>query len=135
MAEVICDTSFVMHVATARIRNEGSVDTEIGELRYTVPPAVMAELGRLRREGEPARAAAAAAALAYIERRAVVAEPGGAAAAAAAEPCTADERIVGYVRAGAASIVATMDAGLKREVKRAGGAVLSVSGDRIVLEP
>jgi len=126
-----------MHVATARIRNEGSVDTEIGELRYTVPPAVMAELGRLRREGEPARAAAAAAALAYIERRAVVAEPGGAAAAAdgAAEPCTADERIVGYVRAGAASIVATMDAGLKREVKRAGGAVLSVSGDRIVLEP
>lgn len=129
-----------MHVATARIRNEGSVDTEIGELRYTVPPAVMAELGRLRREGEPARAAAAAAALAYVERRAVVAEPGGAAAAAAAdgtaaEPGAADERIVGYVRAGAASIVATMDAGLKREVKRAGGAVLSVSGDRIVLEP
>ena len=125
-----------MHVATARIRNEGSVDTEIGELRYTVPPAVMAELGRLRREGEPARAAAAAAALAYVERRAVVAEPGGAAAAgAAAEFGTADERIVGYVRAGAASIVATMDAGLKREVKRAGGAVLSVSGDKIVLEP
>ena len=126
-----------MHVATARIRNEGSVDTEIGELRYTVPPAVMAELGRLRREGEPARAAAAAAALAYVERRAVVAEPGGGAAAAgtAAEFGTADERIVEYVRAGAASIVATMDAGLKREVKRAGGAVLSVSGDRIVLEP
>lgn len=124
-----------MHVATARIRNEGSVDTEIGELRYTVPPAVMAELGRLRREGEPARAAAAAAALAYVERRAVVAEPGGAAAGTAAELGTADERIVGYVRAGAASIVATMDAGLKREVKRAGGAVLSVSGDRIVLEP
>ena len=124
-----------MHVATARIRNEGSVDTEIGELRYTVPPAVMAELGRLRREGEPARAAAAAAALAYVERRAVVAEPGGAAAGTAAKFGTADERIVGYVRAGAASIVATMDAGLKREVKRAGGAVLSVSGDRIVLEP
>lgn len=124
-----------MHVATARIRNEGSVDTEIGELRYTVPPAVMAELGRLRREGEPARAAAAAAALAYVERRAAVAEPGGAAAGTAAESGTADERIVGYVRAGAASIVATMDAGLKREVKRAGGAVLSVSGDRIVLEP
>ena len=134
MADVLCDTSFVMHVATARIRNEGSLDTEIGELRYVVPPAVMAELGRLRREGEPARAAAAAAALEFIGKRAVVADPApGDPAATAAE--TADEAIVWYVRSGAASIVATMDAGLKRAVKGAGGSVLSVSGDRIVLEP
>lgn len=125
-----------MHVATARIRNEATLDTEIGELRYVVPPAAMAELGRLRREGEPARAAAAAAALEYIEKRAAVAEPsGGAVAAAAGGAATADEAIVAYVRAGAATIVATMDAGLKRAVKRAGGSVLSVSGDRIVLEP
>lgn len=125
-----------MHVATARIRNEATVDTEIGELRYVVPPAAMAELGRLRREGEPARAAAAAAALDYIGRRAAVAEPrGGAASAAARGSATADEAIVAYVRAGAATIVATMDAELKRAVKRAGGSVLSVSGDRIVLEP
>lgn len=138
MADVLCDTSFVMHVATARIRNEGSLDTEIGELRYVVPPAVMAELGRLRREGEPARAAAAAAALGFVERRAVVADPASgdaAAAAAAASAETADEAIVGYVRDGAASIVATMDAGLKRAVKGAGGSVLSVAADRIVLEP
>lgn len=136
MADVLCDTSFVMHVATARIRNEGSLDTEIGELRYVVPPAVMAELGRLRREGEPARAAAAAAALGFVERRAVVADPAsGDAAAAAASAETADEAIVGYVRDGAASIVATMDAGLKRAVKGAGGSVLSVAADRIVLEP
>lgn len=123
-----------MHVATARIRNEATVDTEIGELRYVVPPAAMAELGRLRREGEPARAAAAAAALDYIGRRAAVAEPRGGAAAAGGA-ATADEAIVAYVRAGAATIVATMDAELKRAVKRAGGSVLSVSGDRIVLEP
>lgn len=137
MAEVLCDTSFVMHVATAHIRNESTVDTEIGELRYVVPPAAMAELGRLRREGEPARAAAAAAALDYIGRRAVVAEPGGADAArgAAEGAATADEAIVAYVRAGAASIVATMDVELKRAVKRAGGSILSVAGDRIVLEP
>lgn len=134
MADVLCDTSFVMHVATARIRNEGSLDTEIGEMRYVVPPAVMAELGRLRREGEPARAAAAAAALEFIGKRAVVADPApGDPAAAAAE--TADEAIVRYVRVGAASIVATMDMELKRAVKGAGGSVLSVSGDRIVLEP
>ncbi len=138
MADVLCDTSFVMHVATARIRNEGSLDTEIGELRYVVPPAVMAELGRLRREGEPARAAAAAAALGFVERRAVVADPASgdaAAATSAASAETADEAIVGYVRDGAASIVATMDAGLKRAVKGAGGSVLSVAADRIVLEP
>ena len=136
MADVLCDTSFVMHVATARIRNEGSLDTEIGELRYVVPPAVMAELGRLRREGEPARAAAAAAALGFVERRAVVSDPAsGDAAAAAASAETADEAIVGYVRDGAASIVATMDAGLKRAVKGAGGSVLSVAANRIVLEP
>lgn len=138
MAEVLCDTSFAMHVATARIRNEGSLDTEIGELRYVVPPIVVAELGRLRREGEPARAAAAAAALEFVEKRAFVGEPAGAgpaAAAAAAAAGTADEALVGYVGAGAASIVATMDRDLKRAVKRAGGSVLSVAGDRIVLEP
>lgn len=137
-----------MHVAAARIRNEGSVDTEIGELLYVVPPPVMAELGRLRREGDPARAAAAAAALEFIERRARAGEPGagsgGAADAASASAAArsavaagesaADAAIVEYVRAGAASIVATMDRGLKRAVRQAGGSILSVSGDRIVLE-
>lgn len=135
-----------MHAATARILNEGSVDTEIGELLYVVPPPVMAELGRLRREGDPARAAAAAAALEFVGRRARAGEPGagpewapaaaGAAAraAAAAGESAADAAIVEYVRAGAASIVATMDRRLKRAVRKAGGSVLSVSGDRIVLE-
>lgn len=150
MAEVVCDTSFVMHAATARIRNEGRLDVEIGELLYVVPPPVVAELGRLRREGDPARAAAAAAALEFVERRATVGEPGGGSAAAAAAAAAAaraaataraagdsaaDAAIVEYARAAAAPIVATMDRRLKRAVKRAGGSVLSVSGDRIVLEP
>ena len=133
-----------MHVATARIHNEGSVDTEIGRLLYVVPPPVMAELGRLRREGGPARAVAAAAALEFVERRARAGEPGAgsggasasaaAAAARAAGESAADAALVEYVRAGAASIVATMDRGLKRAVRQAGGSVLSVSGDKIVLE-
>lgn len=38
-----------------------------------------------------------------------------------------------HVRSG--GIVATIDAGLKRMVREAGGSVLSLANDRVVLEP
>ena len=44
MVEVICDTNFLIHLATKRIKNIDSIDTEIGSISYVVPEVVKNEL-------------------------------------------------------------------------------------------
>ena len=120
----MCDTSFLFHVASARIKNAGSLDAEIGSISFLVPGAVMRELEGLARD--PRKAAAAEAAARYAGRLGRIGLPQGG---------DADDSIVRHVAgSGGAPLVATMDAALKRRVKEAGGSVVSVAGDRIVLE-
>ena len=45
-----------------------------------------------------------------------------------------DDALVSYVKENG-GIVATIDADLKARIKKSGGSVLSVSSDKIVLEP
>ncbi len=45
--EVICDTDFLIHLATRRIKNIDSVNSEIGEFKYLIPLVVLDELQRL----------------------------------------------------------------------------------------
>ena len=47
MVEVICDTSFLIHLATYKIKNLDSVNTEIGQIQFVVPSAVLNELKKL----------------------------------------------------------------------------------------
>ena len=49
MARVVCDTSFLMAVASRRIKNIRSLGTEIGELEFVVPDMVVRELEGLAR--------------------------------------------------------------------------------------
>lgn len=121
MARVVCDTSFLMHVASRRIKNAGSLETEIGRLDYAVPASVLGELAGL--SADPRKGAGARAAARYAAGLEVVAGGGG----------RADDDIVGHVRRHG-GIVATMDRELKGRVRRAGGSVLSVASDRVVLE-
>ena len=44
MARVVCDTSFLMALASRNIKNISSVETEIGELEFVVPDMVISEL-------------------------------------------------------------------------------------------
>ena len=41
MARVVCDTSFLMALASRNIKNISSVETEIGELEFVVPGMVI----------------------------------------------------------------------------------------------
>ena len=43
MVEVICDTSFLIHLSTRKIKNIDSVNTEIGQIQFVVPSAVLNE--------------------------------------------------------------------------------------------
>lgn len=117
---MICDTSFLVHVHSVRVRNMGTLETEIGEISLVVPDAVVAELERLA----PSSPGAARALEAARAGRTISIGHGAA---------HADAAIVSHVRRNG-GIVATMDRALKRAVRGAGGSVMSVSRDRIVIE-
>lgn len=119
LTDVICDTSFLIHLAEVRIHNLDSIDTEIGDVSFVVPDVVMGELRRLS-ESESGATRALDAALRYGSVK-------------LGDDMYADAAIVRHVRKNG-GLVATLDRRLKRAVKDAGGSVISVSNDRIVLE-
>lgn len=47
LVEVICDSSFLIILASRRIKNISSVETEIGSIEYVVPELVEQELRRM----------------------------------------------------------------------------------------
>lgn len=49
MVEVICDTSFLMLLASKNIKNISNLETEIGTIEFTVPDMVIKELERISR--------------------------------------------------------------------------------------
>ena len=48
MVEVICDTSFLINLATRRIKNIDNIDVEIGTISFVVPEVVKTELLKLQ---------------------------------------------------------------------------------------
>ncbi len=50
MVEVVCDTSFLMMLASRNIKNISNLDTEIGTIEFTVPDMVISELERLSKD-------------------------------------------------------------------------------------
>ena len=47
MVEIICDSSFLMLLASRRIKNISNIETEIGAIEYVVPDMVVRELERI----------------------------------------------------------------------------------------
>ncbi len=47
MVKVICDTSFLMLLASKNIKNISNLDTEIGTVDFIVPDMVISELEKL----------------------------------------------------------------------------------------
>lgn len=47
MVEVVCDTSFLMLLASKNIKNISNLETEIGTIEFTVPDMVIKELERI----------------------------------------------------------------------------------------
>ena len=50
MVEVVCDTSFLMILASKNVKNISNLDTEIGAIEFTVPDMVISELKRLSKD-------------------------------------------------------------------------------------
>ena len=121
MVEVISDTSFLIHLATHRITNISDLETEIGNLSFVVPEIVKKELEHLAED--PNKNTAVMQTLDFIKDFKTNSITGK----------TADLGILDFVGKNG-GMVATMDRELKSKIKDAGGSVLSIHNDKIVLE-
>ena len=121
MVEVICDTSFLIHLATHKIKNLDSVNTEIGQIQFVVPSVVLSELEKLSKTQDKKQDAITT--LEFAQNLKTIQMSGR----------FADQAIIEHVRKHG-GITATMDKELKDKIKSLNGSVMSFSNDKIVLE-
>ena len=121
MVEVICDSSFLIHLATKKIKNIDNLDTEIGQIQFIVPDVVRKELQRLCENKSKKQAVLST--LDFIKKLKILQISGN----------YADESLISYVKKHG-GIIATVDKELKNKIKKLGGSIISLSNDRIVLE-
>ena len=121
MVEVICDTSFLIHLSTKKIKNLSNIETEIGSINFVVPQIVIKELKHLLDDPDKKN---------IIEK---TLESIKSFKTNDIDGKTADLGILDFIKK-QRGIVATMDKNLKKQIKESGGAVLSMHNDNIVLE-
>ena len=121
MVDVICDTSFLIHLSTRKISNLDSINTEIGQIQFVVPTVVLNELKRL--VNVESKKQDAMTTLKFAQNLKSILISGE----------FADKEITEYVKKHG-GMVATMDKELKSNIKNLGGSILSFSNDKIVLE-
>ncbi|MGY5149010.1 MAG: PIN domain-containing protein [Candidatus Nitrosopumilus sp. bin_68KS] len=121
MVEVICDTNFLIHLATKRIKNIDNLDVEIGSLSFVVPEVVITELNKL--EKIPEKRQEILVTLNFIKNFKKIPIYGN----------FADKKLLDYVKNNR-SMIGTMDKILKKQIKQAGGSIISLSNDNIILE-
>ena len=121
MVEVLCDTNFLIHLATRRIKNIDNLDMEIGSISFIVPEVVKNELIRLQEIPEKNQEVTIT--LNFIKKFKTISING----------IYADQELINYVKNNR-SIIGTMDKGLKNKIKKLGSSILSIHNDKIVLE-
>ncbi|MFB5636614.1 MAG: PIN domain-containing protein [Nitrosopumilus sp.] len=121
MVEVICDTNFLIHLATKRIKNLDNLDVEIGQITFVVPQVVKNELLELKKKPEKTQDIQST--LNYIRNFKIIPILGS----------FADKELIDYVSKNRV-IVATMDKELKKQIKNNGSSIMSFSNDKIILE-
>jgi len=121
LVNVISDTSFLIHLATHRIKNIDSIETDIGPLSFIVPLIVKKELEHLT--VDPDKKIISEQTLDFIKNFKTNEIDGS----------DADSAILDFIKENR-SIVGTMDKVLKNKIKQLGSSILSIHNDKIVLE-
>ena len=121
MVEVICDTSFLIHIATKKIKNIDNIETEIGQLTFVIPDSVKTELVKLSTSDE--KKLEAQATLNFIKNFKTIPISGS----------YADDAIILHVKEHG-GIIATMDRELKNKAKSLKASIITLSNDRLVLD-
>jgi len=121
LVEVICDTNFLIHLATKRIKNINNIDVEIGPISFVVPKVVQEELSNLKNKDEKKQEILAT--INFIKNFKVVPITGN----------YADIELINFVKNNG-GMIGTMDKKLKKEIKKNGGSIISFLNDKIILE-
>ena len=121
MVEVICDTNFLIHLATRRIKNIDNLDIEIGSISFIVPEVVKNELTKLQQIPEKNQEITQT--LNFIKKFKIIPING----------VYADQELINYVKNNR-SIIGTMDKDLKNKIKKFDSSILSIHNDKIILE-
>ena len=121
MVKVICDTNFLIHLATKRIKNIDNLDVEIGSISFIVPEVVNNELIKL--QNIPEKNQEITTTLNFIKKFKTISIKGN----------YADQELINHVKNNR-TIIATMDRELKNKIKQLGSSILSIHNDKIVLE-
>ena len=121
MVEVICDTNFLIHLATSRIKNIDNLDIEIGSISFIVPEVVKNELTKLQQIPEKNQEITQT--LNFIKKFKIIPING----------VYADEELIKHVKNNR-SIIGTMDKALKNKIKKFDSSILSIHNDKIILE-
>lgn len=121
LVDVICDTSFLIQLATKKIKNINSFETEIGQIQLVVPQVVKNELERLSKDKKKKHEIIST--LNLINKLKQIPISGN----------YADESLISYVKEHG-GIIATMDKELKTKIKSIGASIITLSNDRIVLD-
>jgi len=122
LVEVICDTNFLIHLATKRIKNLSTLDTEIGQIQFVVPEVVVNELEALSNDSN--KKLNVEKTLEFIKKLKKTPISGK----------FADDALCIHIENNG-GIIGTLDKELKNKIKNLGGSIISLSNDRIVLEP
>ena len=122
LVDVICDTSFLIQLATKKIKNINSFETEIGQIQLVVPQVVKNELEKLSKNEKKKHEIIST--LNLINKLKQIPISGN----------YADESLILYVKEHG-GIIATMDKELKTKIKSIGASIITLSNDRIVLDP
>ena len=121
MVDVICDTSFLIHLATKKIKNIDNIEAEIGQINFVIPSTVKNELEKLcTNENKKLEAKAT---LNFIKNLRTIPISGN----------YADDAIISYVKEHG-GMIATMDKELKNKAKSLGSSIITFSSDRIILD-
>ena len=105
MVKVICDTNFLIHLATKRIKNIDNLDVEIGSISFIVPEVVKNELVKL--QNIPEKNQEITTTLNFIKNFKTISIKGN----------YADQELINYVKNNR-TIIATMDRELKNKIKQ-----------------
>jgi hypothetical protein len=121
LVDVICDTSFLIQLATKKIKNIDNLETEIGEIKFVVPEVVIKELENLSNDEKKKHEAMET--LNFIKKLKTISISGN----------YADQALLFHVKEHG-GIIATMDKELKNKVKSLGASIITLSNDRIILD-
>ena len=122
MVDVICDTNFIIHIATKNIRNIDTFNLEVCDIKFIIPQVVITEL--LKLEKNPSKKTEIEKTLKYIENLEKISILGK----------FADDEILNFVKSNRC-FVGTMDKKLKKMIKNFEGNIISIHNENLILEP